>query len=210
MELVQSWRLSHSGHLIELILMLNQLLFEIVDELHPDELPMFNPSWGFHPQLCHKRLFHDDVLVGFLWFILAYIAMNLHLIIIIHALWLNEKSWYNLPFVLLTFLALLQFLNSKRKNCVLLGNKFLCWSCCCCREPNHHVDFGVGWVFEFFLITVVVVGSHKKFMSKSDNCWFFYIFQKTHNNFYFFKFMIYPAKNWWIYIAFFYKKILPF
>jgi hypothetical protein len=126
--------------------MLNQLLFEIVDELHPDELPMFNPSWGFHPQLCHKRLFHDDVLVGFLWFILAYIAMNLHLIIIIHALWLNEKSWYNLPFVLLTFLALLQFLNSKRKNCVLLGNKFLCWSCCCCREPNHHVDFGVGWL----------------------------------------------------------------
>jgi hypothetical protein len=72
MELVQSWRLSHSGHLIELILMLNQLLFDTVDELHPDELPMFHPSWEFHPQLCHKRLFHDDVLVGFLWFILAY------------------------------------------------------------------------------------------------------------------------------------------
>jgi hypothetical protein len=44
MELVQSWRLGHTGHLTELILMLNQLLFDNVDELHPIELPMFHPS----------------------------------------------------------------------------------------------------------------------------------------------------------------------
>jgi len=46
-------------------------------------------------------------------------------------------------------------------------------------------------------------------MSKLDNCWYL-IFQKHHNNFLKKVFMIYPAKNSWIYIAFVFNKILPF
>jgi len=74
------------------------------------------------------------VLVGFLWLILAYV-MKLHYIIIIInnscSLGLMKRVGTTLPFVLLTFLALLQFLNSKKRSIVCVATKkFLCWICC--------------------------------------------------------------------------------
>ncbi len=142
--------------------------------------------------LVHSGICNEEV---------PYIYIYIYIYIIIHALWLNEKSWYNLPFVLLTFLALFKFLNSKRS--------IVC-CCCCCQEES----FYVGFVAESLIMQILVSDGCLIFTFFDNRCWFpkkkqcqnqiifGFLFFKKNIIIFFYKFIIYPSMNWWIYIAF--------